>query len=270
MGRAVLALLTAATFAACSSFQPTEASDSPSPDASDTVAPSDAGGRDAGPGEAAVDRGPTFCDQQDAAVFCDDFEQPGRAFDTAAPWDLLAGEATDAMALGAGFASPAGLRLYGTLGRDQGRRLKKIIPLGDKHLRWTFRLRIDRLDVDSGGAQIVVASFEFANNRHLDYRLFRDDDGLTGYAETNLSGSGGNRYFARPPVGLRFDDWMAIRIEFEPKSGNDEFRFFVGTELLSTLRLIPEASSTIALGARLDGEDVTFDVTADDVLVTEL
>lgn len=266
MGRALFAVLTAATFAACTSFQPT--SSPPALDA-DADTPGDAGSADAEAADVASDGGPTFCEQQDAAVLCDDFEQPGRSLDAPAPWDVVEGDARTAMALGGGFASPSGLHLEGTLSHGEGRRFKKIVPLGDKRLRWTFRLRIDKLEADGGAAQIVVASFEFANHRHLEYALYRAGDALLGYSDTDLSGDGGDNYFARPPVGLRFDDWMDVRIEFEPKSGDDEFRFFVGAELLSTLRLNPEPSSTIALGAKLAGRDVAFDVTADDVLVTE-
>lgn len=270
MGRALFAVLTAtATFAACSSFQPTESSEPASSDAGEATTEDAGSGPGAEKDSAPAD--PTFCERQDAALFCDDFEQPGRSLETPAPWDALAGDAKAVMSRGGGFASPFGLRLHGTLGDGEGRRLKKIIPLADKPIRWAFRLRVDRLEAQSGGAQIVVASFEFASNRHLDYRLYEDADGLTGYSATNLAGSGSNNnYFAKPPVGLRFDDWMAVRIEFEPKNGSEEFRFFVGTELLSSLRLDVESSSTIALGARLAGDAVAFDVTADDVLVTEL
>lgn len=264
----VAALLATVAFAACSSFEGDDSATETRDAGIDTAAPavpSDAGSVDADP-----DSGPlSFCQQKEGALFCDDFEQPGRTFEMAAPWDALTGERRLAVSIGPGYASTAAARFAGVFGDGEGRRLQKVMPFDGRRIRWSFRLLVTKLDAlpDAGSPEVFFAAFQFANGKYLSYALSRQSNELRGTAFWNLDGTGGSGSFLTPPVGLRFNDWMDVRVEYEPLDGVDVFRFYVGDEVLSNLRLDPGEASTLSIGVSGKGPGALANISYDDVVV---
>lgn len=263
---------------ACDSFS--EGAGGPANDAgSDSNSPGDSGStEDTGANPVADAGGPTFCTTQTGAVICDDFEQPSRDIKLAAPWDEVRANGPQEELLAAGNMSPNGFRVHGMFSDTDSSGFGKNYDIHGKKVRFAFDIKVDKLgDADNVGGKPVlgVATIIFSPGKELDVVLKIKDNTtnvLTGFVSNMMSGFPVLTDFSitlEPSLG----SWTKVAVEYEPKQGTDQFRFYFGsgTKAAVTLDVDPLPDPTaLGFGADVSNGPADVDVTFDNVLITEL
>lgn len=221
----------------------------------------------------------TTCASNPSALFCDDFEQPGRtipplASATAQPWDVWQSIGSQVASLSAGGTSPNAFWVAGAMVNGDRSRFVRSLDIRGKRIRWTFEMNVKKLVQQFAGltSRLGFATFSFEGDKSIRFVLSKNADGVTldGAAIHNLGASTVTAAFTRPAVPAALGTWEPFTIEFEPLSGVDRFTVYVRDVVLLTLPLDPPGPGAISIGADLSNTEnlSSCEVGFDNVVVT--
>jgi hypothetical protein len=249
-----VALTLAASLAACTAFTPAE-----------EPTTNDGGALDASSDGSSP---PRFCDSRQPSFLCDDFDNPADpAVVGWAPWDRLDTSGGGAAARGPLQARSAPFAFHATANGVSRHILQKAANLVEKHLVWTFDVRIDRL-LDSGRAEVIVAEVAFTpagSGTIVVGFIHGSGDDLDAFVEF-----GSRTPIALPALAPKIGEWSSVRIEFVPKSGApDRWSVAIGGAQATVLpEPFPSSAVALGLGAHLFSGTGEAEVRIDDVVMT--
>lgn len=190
-------------------------------DASETGSSADgAVGDGSGPVDAAmVDAGAQdadaggFCQRQSPSPrFCDDFDEDDGGFSR---WTeiVTANGATVTRDVAAFRSAPASLLSTSPGGNGSGAAYLKLKPQGTvKHVRFSFDLRIDTRDTQTGYAEIAYIKLSTGSDFYVSVVT---DPRKNGYTAESFPDGSALRHTADLPASLSFDDWHRVTIDVD-------------------------------------------------------